>query len=216
MKTKLKEYLHIIGVSVLCFIFCLSLYYLIVNISHSKIVSKQVYVSSSDKEYINYSNNAINIKSNLDNYKYNKNKHKYDTNTMYKIYNNVNACYNLLSSNNSILGNKDVYVKYKDLYNLNNYLINSLIDKCFTTNLLWISNSNDSKLKENIIDSKYIVDMIANNSKYIKSILKDNSTYSFIRNDSNMLNNSYQFVLHNYSDFSKIVLDISNYLVNGE
>ena len=220
MKINFKKYLHIVAIGLLFLILCISFYYLIINIYHDSSMNKKVFVSEDDVYYKKYQSNINDIKINLDNYVYNKNKYKYDFNTMNNIYNRINYCYNILSLNDSILGDK-TFLDYKDVNELNNQFINSYIDKCFTTNLSWINNLSNSKLKDQFYNAKFSVDILINNSLYLRDELRDNSSYYyntdyFNKRIRNNLESSYQLVLHNYSDFSKIILDLSNYLVRGE
>jgi len=220
MKTSVKKYLHISGLVLLGLIFCISFYYLIINIYHDSSMNKKVFVYLDNIYYKKYLNNVNDIKKNLDNYSYNKSKHEYDSNTMNNFYNKVNSCYNILAKSNIII-DEDVFLGYKEVNELNNDFINLYIDKCFTTNLLWISSLNNSNLKKQFNNAKFSIDILANNSLYLRNELRDNSSYYYNTNDFNLrirnnLESSYQLILHNYSDFSKIILDLSNYLVRGE
>ena len=105
---------------------------------------------------------------------------------------------------------------------LNNF-IDNFNDKCWTSNISWLYI--DRKDKTNFIKSVEQYDgtnkILVNNALYIKQELNDNSSYYYntaisnamIRNN---LNSSYQMVIRNYYEFSKMILDISNYLVEGD
>lgn len=220
MKNSLEKYLHFVLIILLVLVFSISSYYLIINIFHNSSMNKKVYVSESDVYYKKYKNNIMEIKENLSNYQYNKNIHKYDYNTMNSLHSKIKYCYNILNSNDNGLVAQS-YLSYNDVNNLNNWFINSYIDKCFTTNLLSINNLSNSKLKQQFINSRFSIDILTNNSLYIRDELKDNSSYYYNTNYFNTkirnnLESSYQFILHNYSDFSNIILELSSYLVRGE
>lgn len=221
MKSINNKYLYYIKFVLLFLIFCIAFYYLVINIFHSTSLNKKVYTSSSDNYYRKYQLNIDAINANLKNYTYKNNKYAYDNNTMHSINNRLAVCYNALNSQKGLFGIRNENITYYDVYELNNNFINSLIDKCFHSNLLWITSSKDSKLKEEILSKQNMINTLANNSSYIKDELKGNSSYSYRttylqRNVRNDLESTYQFVLHNYYDFSQIILDFSNYLVEGE
>lgn len=220
MKFNIKKILHLLGIILLSLIFCISFYYLIINIYHDAAMNKKVFVSSDNVYYKKYQSNIDIIKTNLDNYSYNKNKYKYDSNIMNNFYNKVNYCYNILVKSNIII-NENTFLGYKEVNELNNEFINLFVDKCFTTNLLWIGNLTNSNLKEQFNNAKFSIDILTNNSLYLRNELKDNSSYYyntdyFNQKIRNNLESSYQLILHNYSDFSKIIMDLSNYLTRGE
>ena len=226
MRSFFKEYIHII-VSVVCtLIFGLGFYYILLNAFHASAINKKVLVSSNDVFYSNYQTNVSSIKRNLDNYKYSENHFEYDMVTMEKVYSKLRICYDYLEDSEEGLlkyGN-DAEIGYIEVFNLNNYFLNSLVDKCFTSNISWIIYEEKLKgyeLTEDVSVYNDIVNILGSNADYIKSELRDNSSYYYNTAISNAmvrnnLNSSYQSVAKNYYDFSKVILRLSNYLNRGE
>ena len=144
---------------------------------------------------------------------------------MQKIYSSISTCYNFLKEDKTIIGNTHATkIGYYEVYELNNYFINTLMDKCMTNNLTWLIN--DEKVLKTSFSKKIenyvlVTDILTNNATYVKDELRDNSSYyyntaisnSMVRNN---LNSSYRLILRNYDDFSKIIYDLSDYLVRGE
>ena len=140
-----------------------------------------------------------------------------------KIYINLKICSEYMSENTTILDNSKEIFSYYDVYKVNNNFIDNFNDKCWTSNISWLYI--DRKDKTNFIKSVEQYDgtnkILVNNALYIKQELNDNSSYYYntaisnamIRNN---LNSSYQMVIRNYYEFSKMILDISNYLVEGD
>ena len=216
----MKKYIHFIGKILLLSIFCFSLYYLVINVFHEKSMNKEIYVSENDTYYKKFYNNVNAIKNNIDNYSYNKKIHKIDYNTMNNFYNKIDYCYTILNNDIELL-QENKFLKYYDVYSLNEYFVNNFVNKCFTLNLSWINNISNSYLKEQYTNAKFSIDIITNNSLYLKNELKDNSSYYYNTNYfnekiRNNLESSYQLILHNYSDFSNIILNLSSYLTRGD
>lgn len=220
MKMDFKKIFHILGTILLIVIFCISFYYLTINILHDSTMNKRIFASENDTYYKQYQINLKTIKNNLDSYHYNKSKYKLDYNIVDNFHNKINYCYNILEDVNTVFNN-NTFIGYEDVYKLNNYFINYSLDKCFTSNLIWINNVNNSTLKNEYDNAKFSVDILTNNALYVRDEFKDNSSYYYNTNYFNQtirnnLDSSYQLILRNYRDFSKIILELSNYLVRGE
>lgn len=225
MKEFFVEYVRIISKSIIGLLFGLGFFYILLNAFHASSINKVVYVSELDVYYSSYLDNVLAIKKNLDNYRYDKDKFAHNMPTMQKISSEITACYNILNSNEGLLGKSEgMKLGFNDVYNLNNYFINSLIDQCFISDISWVMKDEvlqDSNFAREVAIQYNVNDILSNNSMYIKDELRDNSSYYYntavsnamIRND---LNSSYRLVLRNYYDFSKIILNLSEYLVRGD
>lgn len=225
MKEFIKEYVHILGTIVVGLIFGLGFYYILLNAFHSSAMSKEIFVNVNDVYYREYSENLELIKKNLDSYTYNNDKFSLNSSKVQGIFSSINSCYNFLSNEDAVLGYKNGDVLgYKRVYDLNKNFSNSLIDMCYISNILWML-KDEEVLKNshfaNMSSYKQIVDILSNNTSYIDTELRDNSSYYYNTEISNSmvrngLNSSYRMVLRNYDDFSKIILQLSEYLVGGD
>ena len=225
MKEFFKEYIHLIGTIVVGLIFGLGFYYILLNAFHASTMSRQVYVNVNDLYYKEYQENLYLLKSNLNNFSYKNDKFSLNSSKVQGIYASLNSCYHVLNGDGAILSNKNAeLLSYKEVYDLNKNFKNSLIDMCYISNISWMLKD------EEILNTKYLsnlsaysqtVDILSNNTSYIDTELRDNSSYYYNTEISNAtirnnLNSSYRLILKNYDDFSKIILELSKYLVGGD
>lgn len=224
MKDFIKEYVHIFAILVIGLMFGLGFYYILLNSYHSSSISDKAYVLENDVYYTDFKENLTQIKKNVDSYNYYAVNFKYDLSEMQKIYSNIKYCYSVMSADESIIALKNGNsVSYANVYDYNTYFINNMLDKCYTSNLSWITSDSmaNSKVKDIVKNHKLTIDILANNSLYLKNELRNNSSYYYSTSVSNTmirnnLNSSYRLVLSNYDYFSEIILELSNYLVRGE
>lgn len=224
MKKIIKEYIHIFAIFIIGLMFGLGFYYILLNSYHSTEITDKAYISKTDIYYQELSDNLEQIKENIDKYSYYNTKFNYSYNDMEKIFSSINYCYDKLNTKESVISVKeDDYINYSKVYDYNNYFINTIIDKCFTTNFAWIDGKEikDSKIKKLVNTHKLSIKVLTNNALYLKNELQNNSSYYYNNGVSNTvirnnLNSSYRMVLSNYDYFSQMLLDLSNYLVSGD
>lgn len=187
MKKILDEYLEIVIYTICGIILIFSSYLIIINIKHATYIDRIVSVSMMDNDLLTYKENVIKLESNLErnnNISLNKVLMLLKNDGLYK----------------KIPGDK---LNYQDLYSLNNYFIDVIINEGYFSNL---------KINENISDiyDKY-VSMLIYNSKYINRELENNSNfhYDVLNNEiRDSINEVYQMILHNYKEFSYILLEM--------
>ena len=187
MKKILDEYLEIVIYTICGIILVFSSYLIIINIKHATYIDQIVSVSIMDNDLLTYKENIIKLESNLE-----------SNNNIF-----LNKVLMLLKNDGlykKIPGDK---LNYQDLYSLNNYFIDVIINEGYFSNL---------KINENISDiyDKY-VSMLIYNSKYINRELENNSNfhYDVLNNEiRDSMNEVYQMILHNYKEFSYILLEM--------
>lgn len=187
MKKILDEYLEIVIYTICGIILVFSSYLIIINIKHATYIDQIVSVSIMDNDLLTYKENIIKLESNLE-----------SNNNIF-----LNKVLMLLKNDGlykKIPGDK---LNYQDLYSLNNYFIDVIINEGYFSNL---------KINENISDiyDKY-VSMLIYNSKYINRELENNSNfhYDVLNNEiRDSINEVYQMILHNYKEFSYILLEM--------
>ena len=187
MKKILDEYLEIVIYTICGIILVFSSYLIIINIKHATYIDQIVSVSIMDDDLLTYKENIIKLESNLE-----------SNNNIF-----LNKVLMLLKNDGlykKIPGDK---LNYQDLYSLNNYFIDVIINEGYFSNL---------KINENISDiyDKY-VSMLIYNSKYINRELENNSNfhYDVLNNEiRDSINEVYQMILHNYKEFSYILLEM--------
>ncbi len=223
MKDFFKEYLKIIISIITTLLFSVAFFYILLNAFHASSINKKVAAHPDSIYYLGYKENLNQINENIKNYTYDNKKFALSMDMVEKIYINLKICSEYMSENTTILDNSKEIFSYYDVYKVNNNFIDNFNDKCWTSNISWLYI--DRKNKTNFIKSVEQYDgtnkILVNNALYIKQELNDNSSYYYntaisnamIRNN---LNSSYQMVIRNYYEFSKMILDISNYLVEGD
>ena len=188
MKAFLDEYLKIITYTLVGLLLVISSYSIILNIRHAKVLSQHAYVSDIDVDYKKYKEDIIEIENNLQ---------EKEDNDLVKALNDTIK--NMKDDGIfRLLPNKSL--SFADLYSLNEYFIETLINNCWITEI-------KMNVDNHMYDSK--IDMVVNNSKYIRHNLVNNglSMADYIIDDK--ANDDYHFILKNYALFSDIILDIS-------
>ena len=191
MKKILDEYLEIVIYTICGIILIFSSYLIIINIKHATYIDRIVSVSMMDNDLLTYKENVIKLESNLES---NKNI-------------SLNKVLMLLKNDGLYKKMPGDKLNYQDLYSLNNYFIDVIINEGYFSNL---------KINENISDiyDKY-VSVLIYNSKYINRELENNSNfhYDVLNNEiRDSMNEVYQMILHNYKEFSYILLEMCDSL----
>jgi len=190
------------------------------NYRHSAYLNDKLLTTNNDLYLKDYKKNLETINNNLNNYQYNETKYIDDFDNMNSFKQKLDSCLIHLTSSESIYNievNKEL--TYHDIYEYNNYVYNSLINDCWVTNLNKIDMKSKFFNKMNTYQDE--INMILANSKNLKTRLLSNSLYTFGSVNSkymvyNPLKESYDETTRIYDNFSKIILDLSNYLVAGE
>ena len=184
MKRLSDEYYKVILYTLIGLIFTISIYMIIINIHHYKSLSSQITVNEADSEYVNYKKNINEIEFNLK-----------------KRQNNS------LNNTLAILKNGGVFrlipktkITYHNLYELNNYFINNLINRCWIENLKSIN-----KDREN----DKMIDILISNANYLNSHFIDNGLTLYDSYNENKIQDDYYLILKNYLAFSNIILSMS-------
>ena len=182
MKGLCDEYYKVIIYTIIGLIFTMSIYMIIINVHHYKSLSSQVTVNEADNDYINYKKNINEIESNL------KKNNKLDS-TLAILKNG--GVFRLVPKTN---------ITYRDLYELNDYFINNLINKCWVEKL---KNINKDKSNDEMIE------ILINNANYLNSHFIDNGLTLYDSYNENKIQDDYYQILKNYLAFSNIVLSMS-------
>ena len=225
MKDFIKEYVKII-INILCtVVLSLGFYNIFVNLLHQNYINDTIVVSSLDKNYSTFKSNISTIEKNLNKYNYNSISREYDMETMEKLRSKVTVCLNELKKDKTVyrLNNND-RVKPFDLYEVNINFLNGIINQCWVSGFSFINiddNNYNGYFKEIFPRYNQTVNLLVDNSNYVKLELMNNSSYHYstdvfkntVRNE---FLSQYNMVINNYKNFSDIILEISDYLVKGE
>lgn len=224
MKTIVQEFLKIL-INVFCaLILCIGFYNIFINLLHQNHIDERITVSKLDKDYANFANNIIKIENNLNKYK-NRATKDYNVTTMNKLYSSTRSCLNTLKSPKGLSGiyEGDKLTPY-NIYQLNANFSNDTVNNCWIMGMSFINlkeHNYQGYFKEVFPNYDKMVDILIENTNYVRDDLLDNSSYHYatsVTKDTirNELLEQYKMVLHNYKNFSDIILEISEFLVKGE
>lgn len=222
MREFFREYLHIITTSFTALLFGLGFFYLLLNLFHSSSMAKTVYVNKGDLSYQQMSQNINIIDENLSKYQYSNKSFEYDVGMMESISSKLRVCSTMLKDEGSFYSlPENTEASFAQVYDVNNYFINTLMDKCFISNVSWIirdENVKSTPYTDKVRIYENYANSLVDNAKYLRLELRDNSSYYFNTGISNAMTRNniasiYQKVLRNYADFSSIIADLSKYLV---
>ncbi|MBR3660989.1 MAG: hypothetical protein IKN63_03690 [Bacilli bacterium] len=235
MKKFIKDYLKIIAYSIIGLVFVLASFYLIMNYNHNEELTKNIFISNNESNYIAHQELLTNINNNLNIFKNKKNK----TNSDKQIADRLERCYNVLNSDSSfskIELNKE-YTAY-DIYKIGADLQNNIINECWNTNFSFLvannntnrQDSTDKSLNSTEIPKKIkIVLPILN--KYVSTIndnvtdslkeIQNNSSYFYTTNIAsatirNYLGSDYSTIVKSYNDFTSIILYLTEIINEDE
>ena len=104
---------------------------------------------------------------------------------------------------------------------MNSNFNNELYNYCWVSGINFNKNNYDGYFQNSIPNYNRTIDLLVNNSDYVKKELAGNSSYHYrtssvknmIRND---LMEQYDMVLYNYRVFSDVIVEISDLLVRGD
>lgn len=223
MKKNGEEFLKIF-VNILCvMILCVGFYNLFVNIFHQNYINQSLRVSELDNDYIKYKENIKNIRSNLNSVDIVNNV--YDADTTKKLYSATETCLRYMEKDESLFGIKTGYIlKSNDVYKLNANFNNELYNSCWIKGMGFINlrdHGYEGYLKNVFPGYDRTVHLSVEISDYVKKELLGNSSYHYrTKNSSSIVRNDlleqYNMVIHNYRIFSDIILQISDFLAEGD
>jgi len=224
MKEEIKEFIKILANVFSVIILCVGFYNIFINLFHQNYINERIVVSNLDKDYVEYKKNLLKIEDNLKKYRSVATK-DYDVATMNKLYGSTKSCLNILKDKDSIYGlyEGDRLTPY-EVYSLNDNFNNETVNRCWIMGMSFINlekHNYDGYFKEVFPNYDRLVNVITNNAKYIDDDLLDNSSYHYstlstkytVRDE---LLEQYKMILYNYKNFSDIILEISEFLVEGE
>lgn len=224
MKKILREFLRIL-INVFCaIVLCIGFYNIFINLLHQNYINDRIVVSNLDKDYSGFNNNLVEIENNLNKYKSVATK-DYNVVTMNKLYSSTKSCLSALKSTEGVAG---VYVGDRltpyNIYQLNANFSNETVNKCWIMGMSFINlkkHNYQGYFKEVFPNYDKMVDILIENTNYVRDDLLDNSSYHYATSITketvrNELLGQYKMVLHNYKNFSDIILEISEFLVKGE
>ena len=224
MKTIVKEFLKIL-INVFCaIILCVGFYNIFINLLHQSYIDERITVSKLDKDYANFKNNLVVIEENLNKYRSVATK-DYSVATMDKLYSSTRSCLNVLKSTKGLAGiyEGDKLTPYS-VYQLNANFSNETVNNCWIMGMSFINlkeHSYRGYFKEVFPNYDKMINILIENTDYVRTDLLDNSSYHYataVTKDTvrNELLDQYKMVLHNYKNFSDIILEISEFLIKGE
>lgn len=180
----IKQYLKIVNYSLIGLVFGFACFYILSNAYHYLEIRKD-YIVDVDNERLTLEieNRLKNINENVSSFNAN-NYHGNISNTrMLLIYQNLNSCVN--SFHNKIY--KDIYSKNKitiiDVYNLRESYENNILNDCLVTNLHWTTSANDNLGSNYLANNSYLIklhmNLLSNETSYLKKDLLNNSSYFY-------------------------------------
>ncbi len=218
MKKFIKDYIKIIGMSLIGLVFILASFYLIMNYNHSEELKKTIYIGANDIYYQKHKDILSKISNNLIIFRNSKNN-----NTAYgMMYNSLSNCYNILQSEGtySKVTPNNFYTSL-EIYNLGNKFQDKIMNSCYVLNLSYLkTDDNPSEFKKiGPFVTSYIESINRNVEDSIAEI-ENNSSYFFSSNIAsatvrNYLGSSYKTIASSYNDFAEVILYLSDYINNG-
>ena len=224
MKKEVKEFVKLLTNVFSAIILCIGFYNIFINLFHQSYINERIIVSNLDGDYVEYKDNLLRIEDNLKKYKSIATK-DYNVVTMDKLYSSTKSCLNTLKNENGVAGinENDKLTPYK-IYQLNDNFTYKTINHCWIMGMSFINlkeHNYQGYFKEVFPNYDKMVDILIENTNYVRDDLLDNSSYHYsplstkntVRNE---LLEQYKMVLYNYKNFSDIILEISEFLVKGE
>lgn len=204
---KMSKYLLIL-------LFSFTFFCLLTNFLHQREISKSVLINKDNSLYQEYQDVIMTLEDNASNYKNNS----YDLKTNDSLKAALKSCISLLKDKRGIY-NSVGKLKAYDVYEKNSFFENEIVNKCWKDNMNFVREGNYKGFLHNFpMYDDYVNKMIID-SNYVKYELLNNSSihYNTLNIDvRDNLQSEYEMVQNNYLSFSKIILDMSNYLVNGD
>ncbi len=192
MKTIFNDYIKIVMYVIFGIILIMSSYIIILNIQHFKSLSDSIVVSEADNDYLKFKENVNLIEDYLNKAEFDEKISSSLSSVLLKMKNK--GVFRLIPKTN---------LTSKDLYELNDYFMEELVNNG------WVSN-----LKEYDFSYKYqdTIMLLVNNSNYINDILTKNSLILYDGSLDNKIEDNYHFILSNYMEYSKVILNICSEL----
>ena len=223
MKEFIGEYIHIIASTIIGLVFGVAFYYLLINAFHYSAMARTTYMSTEDKDIVEFIDNMKHVDEILNKYDYHQSNKELDIVSQQTLNGKFQECQALFKSDVLYTLTDSVEIGYIEVNDLNENLINNYIDGCFIKKLLWYSYEDRVKGTDFAKQMDYYyteIKILSNNALYIKKELKDNSSY-YITTDianstiRNKLASNYQQVIANYKYFSDVYRTVADTVYGG-
>jgi len=186
MKNFIKDYLKLIAYATTGLVFVFASFYLMMNYNHNEELKKQIYIGSSEVNYLNHQEILSNLNKNLTNFNSKKN-----TNASFRrMANSLRDCYNVLQSKDSFANietNKE-YTAY-EIYKLGSNFQTTVLNMCWNNSLSYLKNQDNTE--SNTIPQEFkevapfiesYVSSINNNISDSLKEIENNSSYFYTTN----------------------------------
>jgi len=180
-----KQYIKVVNYILMGIVFGFSSFYILINCYHYLEIRKDYYMDFASQSAISDIDKRINvINQNISNFNLNNYNGDISKNQMMIIYQSLNSCIN--SFNNSkymnIKGKEKISII--DVYDLRESYENDILSSCIINNLYWFSEVEDDSLNSNYLVNnkemiKLYIDVLLDETSYLKKDLLNNSSYYF-------------------------------------
>lgn len=221
----LKDYLKIIAYMLIGIVFAFSTFYLFINIFHYLELKKEYVIDISETAIVkDYYSRLETIEKNISNFQVNNYKGTVNPSKMLVIQQNIKQCTSIMKDTylESIVNNDSVNIV--DIYKLRDSYENKILSDCIINNLYWSLNTTDNNINSKfLLDNqqmmKLYVDLLKNNTSYLKKDLLNNSSYYFNTSTASSgvkdnIRDGFFETLSAYKDASLYVEFISNWFKN--
>lgn len=221
MKKILLEYSKIIGYTITGFVFGLSFFLLFLNFYHFNEVNSSFVKSDSDLAISNKLKSKIElIHNNSSLFNVGNYQESEDSASLALIKSRLDSCVNSLNNQEAFdILNKKV-ISITDVYELEQLYQNEVVNECLIKQLYNLTEeSNNIKISSLNTMAPFFktnIDSLSTSTEYVRSSIKNNSSYSFNSNSAklNILDttkDSYYQVVDSYNKAINFVLDVSSW-----
>ncbi len=212
MKKFIREYIKIIAYTAIGLAFFMTSFYLLINYYHQEELSRPIYISQNDANYLSYKSKLEEIDNNL------KSFHNPGSisDSYYVMYNKLSSCSSILKSEGTLATLKlDTYYKPYDVYKLGSTFQSEVLNKCWAIHLSYLTS--DKVPNEFLEVAPYItnsVDTISGQTSFALEEIQNNSSYFYTTNITsstirNYLSSDYTSIAKSYNQFADIILTLS-------
>ncbi len=225
MKKIINEFISIIFGFVSLMALALGSYLLFTTLFHQQYLDTKLSFTEEYEIFQNYKENLDKIKKNIDSYNYDSNIFNEKMEKMNIYRDRINTCYKYLTDEESLIKLKtgDMISDY-DIYVLNEFFNEKIVDECWVKSLsdyYYNSDNYQGYFKYFMKGNSDYISNIASQSTYLKKELKSNYNVHYI-NDNSLITSRNELLEHLnllmsiYNNTSKLVYNMSNYLVDGD